>query len=196
MSLEHLITTYGYWALFAGTFLEGETVLVLAGFAARGGLLDLPWVMGVAFAGSLLGDQTFFCLGRWQGKRFLARRPSWQPRIARADRLLARHQGWILLGFRFLYGLRAVIPFVIGAGSISTVRFVLLNTVGAILWSVLIALLGYSFGAAMEALISDVKRYELLGLLIIAVAGAAVWLFRHLGKRRLPPGDGPPAVAP
>lgn len=37
MSLESLIIAYGYPALFAGTFLEGETIVVIAGFLAHRG---------------------------------------------------------------------------------------------------------------------------------------------------------------
>lgn len=35
MSLEELISTYGYAAGGIGTFLEGETILILGGFAAH-----------------------------------------------------------------------------------------------------------------------------------------------------------------
>ncbi len=65
MTLESFIQTYGYLALLVGTFLEGETILVLAGFAAHLGYLNLPWVILVAFVGTLSGDQLFFYLGRW-----------------------------------------------------------------------------------------------------------------------------------
>jgi membrane protein DedA with SNARE-associated domain len=191
MSLESLITTYGYWALLVGTFLEGETVLVLAGFAARTGYLQLPWVMVVAFAGSLLGDQTFFLLGRWQGKRLLGRRASWRLRIERANRLVDRYHAWILLGFRFLYGLRTVIPFALGTSSVGLGRFVVLNALGAAIWSVAIAFVGYLFGAAAEALLADVKRYELWGILIIAAAGTLAWVW-HRWRRRRPRGPVPP----
>ena len=62
--LESLIDTYGYIAIFIGTLLEGETVLVLGGFAAFRGYLSLPYVILTAFIGSMLGDQFFFYLGR------------------------------------------------------------------------------------------------------------------------------------
>jgi membrane protein DedA with SNARE-associated domain len=193
MSLEYLITTYGYWALLVGTFLEGETVLILAGFAARTGYLHLPWVMAVAFAGSLLGDQTFFLLGRWQGKRLLDRWASWQPRIEKANRLVDRYHTWILLGFRFLYGLRTVIPFALGTTSIGLGRFLVLNALGAAVWSVAVALVGYLFGAAAEALLADVKRYELWVILVIAGVGASVWVWHQWRRRRshgpVPPGS-------
>jgi membrane protein DedA with SNARE-associated domain len=48
---EGQISAYGYYAVEAGTFFEGETVLVLAGFAAHRGYLELPLVIACAFAG-------------------------------------------------------------------------------------------------------------------------------------------------
>ncbi|MFZ1201027.1 MAG: hypothetical protein WAO07_12740 [Desulfobacterales bacterium] len=49
MDLKSLIENYGYVAIFIGTFLEGETVLVLAGLAAHQGYLLLSGVIFVAF---------------------------------------------------------------------------------------------------------------------------------------------------
>jgi membrane protein DedA with SNARE-associated domain len=39
MTLDQLIDTYGYWAILVGTLLEGETILLLGGFAAYQGYL-------------------------------------------------------------------------------------------------------------------------------------------------------------
>ena len=41
MSLEALISHYGYAAVAIGTFFEGETILVIAGFASHQGYLAL-----------------------------------------------------------------------------------------------------------------------------------------------------------
>ncbi len=57
MSLEHFIATWGYAAPVIGTFFEGETILVLGGFAAHHGYLHLPGVILSAFAGSLAGGR-------------------------------------------------------------------------------------------------------------------------------------------
>ena len=37
--ISAFVATYGYVAVFAGTLLEGETILLSAGFAANRGLL-------------------------------------------------------------------------------------------------------------------------------------------------------------
>jgi membrane protein DedA with SNARE-associated domain len=60
MAVESLIEEYGYIAVFVGAFLEGETVLVLAGFAAHRGHLDLPRVITMAMFAGWLGDQLYF----------------------------------------------------------------------------------------------------------------------------------------
>jgi len=57
MSISSLIEHYGYAAVFAGSFAEGESVLLAAGFAAHRGLLELPLVMLAAFVAGTLGDQ-------------------------------------------------------------------------------------------------------------------------------------------
>ena len=183
--LQSLIQSYGYWVILGGTFLEGETVLVLAGFAAHRGYLQLPWVIGAAFAGTLAGDQLFFFLGRRHSAWFLARRPTWVPRMERASRLIERYENPIILGFRFLYGLRTVVPFALGASRVSAVRFVVLNLAGALVWAVVVGTGGYLFGQALETLLQDIKKYELLAMLGIGVTGASFWAL-YFRRRRQP----------
>ena len=146
MTLEHMIDSYGYLALVVGTFLEGETVLVLGGLAAKLGYLKLPWVIASAFLGTLMGDQLFFFLGRRKGQAFLLKRPKWHSRAEKVHRMLERHPIPIIIGFRFLYGFRTVTPFVLGMSRVPITQFVLLNIVGAAAWAAIIGGLGYVFG--------------------------------------------------
>ena len=183
ITLEPLIETYGYLAILIGTFLEGETILVLGGFAAHRGYLSLPWVILVAFIGSLCGDQLFFYLGRKQSQVILAKRKSWKGRIDRAQRLLDRFRTPLILGFRFLYGLRTVAPFVIGMSSVATGRFVILNTVGALVWAVSVGGASYLFGHTVETILGDIKLYEIEVLGAIAITGALIWTV-HFYRRR------------
>jgi len=175
MSLEFIIEKYGYLAVFVGTFLEGETILVLAGFAAHRGYMALPWVVIAAFGGSFFGDQLFFYIGRRHSQAFLAKRPLWRTRIDNAHRLLERFQTPFIVGFRFIYGLRTVSPFVIGMSPVPTWKFVFLNAAGALAWAVVIGTGGYLFGSALEIVIGDIKHYELEVLGAIAIIGILIW---------------------
>jgi len=185
MTIAQVVQDYGYPAVLVGTFLEGETILILGGLAAHLGYLSLKWVIACAFAGTLFGDQLFFLLGRRHGQAVLARFPSWKPRSERVVAILERHQNILILGFRFVYGLRTITPFAIGVSNVSYVRFATLNLIGAAVWAILIGVGGYYFGEALEALLGNVKRYEIaLGGVIVTIA-TVFWLVRFYRQRRL-----------
>ena len=183
MSLEEIISTYGYAAIAVGTFFEGETVLVLGGFATHRGYLELPWVVICGFLGTLFGDQLYFYIGRTKGTGFLEKRPHWKLRSERVFDLLHKHQLLLVLGFRFLYGLRTVTPFLLGASRIPPVRFLILNIIGAFAWAVTIGISGYVFGNAFELIIGDINRYESRLFAVFAAMGTLVW-FVHWFRRR------------
>ena len=191
--LKELIEQYGYYALFVGTFFEGETILVLGGIAAHAGRLTLHWVMLIAFCGSLLGDQTVFFIGRFWGKAFLARRPRLQPRVHKIHRMMEGHLTWLLLGFRFMYGLRNIIPLVVGTSPIRIRRFLLLNVIGAALWAVTVSLLGYFIGAAVASFLDHAHH---LALIAVAALAIIVWIVRHLYMRHKAKKGPPPAIPP
>jgi membrane protein DedA with SNARE-associated domain len=175
VTLESFINTYGYAAILIGTFLEGETVLVLGGFAAHRGYLELPGVILAAFVGSLCGDQLFFFLGRRHSHFILERRPAFKGKMERANRLITRFQTPLILGFRFLYGLRTVIPFALGVSTVAVVRFIVLNAIGALVWAAGVAVGGYLFGSALELAIGNLKHYEFRLFGAITITGIVIW---------------------
>jgi len=179
VSLQHFIQEYGYWALLLGTILEGETIMILAGFAASQGHLSLPWVWLVGFLGAVTGDQTFFYLGRWKGKEYLATHPAWAPYARRVRHLMDRYDMWVLVGFRFLYGLRTSAPVVFGALGVGAPRFALGNAVGGLAWAGLMGTVGFLFGYALIILLEDVKPYEHLVIGGIAVLGLLAGFLRR-----------------
>jgi membrane protein DedA with SNARE-associated domain len=183
--MEQFVATFGYAALLVGTFLEGETILVIGGFLAHRGYLALPGVIAAAFAGTFAGDQFFFFLGRRGGMAALESRPAWKARSTRVFALLRAHQSAVILGFRFLYGFRTVTPFLLGASGVPALRFVLLNAVGGAVWALCFGVLGYLLGQTLELLLGEVKRFEEAILLAIALIGAAAWF---IGRSRRPEG--------
>ena len=184
MTIEALIIAYGYPLVAVGTFLEGETILVIAGFAAHLGYLQLPGVITAAFVGSLLGDQLAFFLGRHYGMDYLKKKPSWEPRLERVNRMTEDYRTLVILGFRFLYGLRNVIPFAIGMSPISVPRFVLYNSLGALVWAAVVGTAGYLFGYAVESVLGDLRNLEVVIVAIIAAVGGIIWSVHHVRSRQ------------
>lgn len=144
--MNALITAHGYWALFVGCLAEGETLTLLAGIAAHEGLLHYGWVLLVAASGGALGDIILFFLGRYYGNTILHRFKRHQEKIAATHRLIQRYPSLFVIGVRFMYGLRIIGPLIIGTSHLRPATFLLLNSIGAILWATLFVSLGYLSG--------------------------------------------------
>lgn len=174
-----LIETYGYWALAVGCFLEGETALALAGFAAHRGHLDMAWVITIATAAASAGDQCFFWLGRRHGEALLARFPSLAVETARIRHLALRYEAWLIVIVRFAYGLRTAGPVLIGTTTISAPRFILCNVLGALLLAMTVSGLGWLFGKAFETLLKKLQQVAFPVLIGLLAASLLVWWLRR-----------------
>jgi membrane protein DedA with SNARE-associated domain len=170
--MEELVATYGYPAIMAGTFLEGETVVIVAGYLASRHYLALGWVMICAFIGTWIGDSVYFFIGRRWGAKLLEKHPKWRPGAERALRLLRRHHTVFILCFRFIYGIRTVSPFAIGMSGVSPMRFLLLNMCASVMWAAIFASGGFMLGSVLERMLGHIEHYETY--LIATVVGVAM----------------------
>lgn len=183
--MEHLIIEYGYWAVFVGTFLEGETLLLLAGFVAEQGLLHLPLVMVVATVGATAGDQFYFYLGRHHRDWIFRRLPHLQSKAARVYKWVERYPDALIVVSRFFYGFRIVTPIVLGTSRVAAWRYSLFNFLGAILWAVTVSSAGYFLGNLAERIIGNIHRVQHYFVLGILAIGGLLWLYHRRTTRRL-----------
>lgn len=183
MQLSELLHTYGYALIFVGTLAEGETLLMLGGYFAHQGYLSLGLVIVTAFVGAVCGDQLFFHIGRHHAKRLLGRFPKLRDKVNVALVRIEDHQVKVVLGMRFLWGLRIALPIALGLSNMRTRRFVWLNLLSAAVWSNVFAIVGYGAGELVQQLEADLRRYEkwIAGALILAAILALAW---HSGRPR------------
>ncbi len=184
MNLETIISQFGYPALVIGLLLEGETVLVLGAFMAHRGYLNLPLVILCGCVVSFGADQFFFWMGRVKGSQFLDSRPTWKPRIEKARSLLGQNMNLLSLGVRFMYGLRTVLPFVMGMSKFDPKRFALFDLLGSVLWSLTFSLAGKFIGHLIEAIFKDFKRHEAITIVGVMIIAGAVWLYHSWLARK------------
>jgi membrane protein DedA with SNARE-associated domain len=186
-TFESIIRDYGYWALLIGTFFEGETILIIAGLSAHLGLLQLPYVMLIAFIGSFSGDQSYYFIGYFKGRELIQKHLKWKRRVERVNKYIERYHNLVMLGFRFVYGMRIATPFVMGMSrNIKTTRFFILNAIGAVIWSVSVSAGGYFFGYALEGFMKNVKYYERLAIIIIIIMGIVLWIIHRYRAKKTP----------
>ncbi len=187
LDIHGLIDAYGYLAVFIGAFLEGETILALAGLAASRGYLDFAMVTVLALVAGFAGDQFYFFVGRRHGSALLTRFPNARARAHAFDAMLARWHAPLIVAIRFMYGFRVLGPVLLGMGRVPAWKFFVYNLLGAAIWAPLIAGLGYLFGAMVERLLDDVHEYELWLFAAVALLGAAGVVVHRVRARRVAP---------
>src|SRR5688572_1816262 len=150
MSPELLLEKFGYLAVFVGTFLEGEAILIAAGFFAERGYLNLVTVIVVAFLGAYIGHIFWFWLGRRYGVKLFDRFPKMKKHFGSGIRMFERYGALAIIVTQWLYGLRITCAVVVGISKISLVKFLVYEALSCAIWSLVIGMAGYYFGRAIE----------------------------------------------
>ena len=81
--------------------------------------------------------------------------------------------------------MRIVTPLLLGMDrTVRVRRFILLNLIGAALWSAVIATGGYFFGRVLKLFLADIRHYELALLLVVLLIGIAIRLLALYREKR------------
>jgi membrane protein DedA with SNARE-associated domain len=185
-SLIEFIKDWGYIAVFLGSLVEGESVILVACFMAHLGYLSLIKIMIIAFCGTLFADQALYYLGRYYGQALIQKFHRLHAPANRAFKLLHSWDIWFILSFRFIWGIRTISPIVIGSSGISPQRYTPLNLAAAIAWTLISCIGGYMVSGIIEDIgLQVMKRYFGYFTISIIVIIVAVILFKRWMNRRL-----------
>jgi len=203
MEIRELVVAHGAWfylIVLAWTFLEGETVVLFAAFAAARGLLN-PWVLlVVAWLGSFNGDQCYFWVGRRYGAWLIGRFPRWRRGVDLALHWLERYDAGFILSFRFIYGVRNFSSFALGLSAVRWERFLKLNLLAALLWASSFVAVGFFLGHAWRAALGDIARtfgFTMLGGFVVLFLGVRLLhIVQRRRKTRIPTGAKPVVPPP
>jgi len=196
--LRNAVVQYGYWAVAAALLLEnagipvpGETILLLASFAAFSQHeLQLSWLIVVGTIAATLGDNLGFVLGYYGGRPLLERyqsifriRPS---TMERGERLFARYGAATVLIARFVFGMRILAGPMAGVLRMPWRKFLVYNFMGAALWVSVISGAGYLFGQHWQRLERDLKRFDVVVAILVLLAAALFWWRSRRGNGAAP----------
>lgn len=173
-----LLRRYGYYVILVWTFLEGETVVILAGMFSKKLHLDPLLIALCAFCGSFLSDQVMFSLGKYKGEAVLHYFPRIAKNVDKAARLLKKYDTILILGFRFVYGVRNVTPILLGISGVSHKKFFGLNFIGAAVWALAFSYGGLYVGAAFMEVMGLVGHGIFYVLVLALVLAGLIWYIR------------------
>lgn len=184
MSPEFLLQKFGYLAVFVGTFLEGEAILIMAAFFAERGYMQVLLVALFAFLGAYTGHIFWFFLGRTQGVKLLDRFPRMKTHFGAGIRLFERYGAPAIFITQWLYGLRVTCAVIIGISRISVIKFMIYEAITCAVWAAAITAAGYYFGRAVESVLGKAAHIERWGLLVLVVGAIGVWVWHRWKERR------------
>jgi membrane protein DedA with SNARE-associated domain len=190
--VTHFFTHHGLPLLFVVVLLEsfgiplpGETALIAFAVLASQGHYSIGWVIVLAAAGAIIGDNLGYGLiGRWGGRRLFER---WGPLeryaervLPRAETIMARHGGKTVFFGRFIAILRFTAAWVAGMGRMEWKKFLFWNAAGGICWATLVGLVAYYSGHAAADAIQRYGLFAAAGVVALVVIGL---LFSHYLKK-------------
>ena len=178
-NLQTIIERYGLLAVFAGTFMEGETVLITAAILAGQGLFKPGAVCLSAFLGALSGHMSCFLLGRiLRNRPNLVKIEKFQKRITRVNKIILKHPKKAVIILQYLYGMRVFGAIAIGMSGLSLVRFLLYESLNCMVWAVIVFMTGYTLGVSFMYIFHGWLRWVWLGISVLLLA----LFFHHIGK--------------
>ena len=192
--MTHFFTHHGLPLLFLVVMLEsfgiplpGETALIFFGVLASKGNYSIMWVIVIAAAAAIIGDNLGYWLIGRLGGRALFRRHRWLKRwsdsvLPRAERIMRRHGGKTVFFGRFVAILRFTAAWVAGLGRMPWWRFLFWNAVGGIVWATVVGLVAFYGGKAAADAIQSYGLYAAAGVAVLVVVAA---IAVHFGKERL-----------
>jgi membrane protein DedA with SNARE-associated domain len=192
--VTHFFIAHGLPLLFAVVLLEsfgiplpGETALIAFGVLASQGHYSIVWVIVLAAAGAIIGDNLgYWLLGRLGG-RALFRRWGWLRRysdrvLPRAERLMERHGAKTVFFGRFVAVLRVSAAAVAGLAHMNWWKFLFWNAAGGIVWATAFGLAAFYGGTAVA---DAIARYGLYAAGVIIVALVVGFFALRRVKHRL-----------
>lgn len=193
VTIDHLLRTYGYWAVFLavgveslGIPLPGETTLITAAlYAGTTHRLNIGLIVVVASAAAIVGDNIGYVIGRVGGYRLLRRYGKYvrvdEARIKVGRYLFDRHGGKVVFFGRFVSVLRTYAAFLAGTNAMKWRRFLVFNASGGIIWSAIFAISAYFAGNVIRRVGTIVAIVGGI-LAVVTLVVVVVMTRRHLKR--------------
>lgn len=178
---------------FVGLLVPGETAIVVGGFVAGQGEIDIIVLIAIVWVAAVAGDLVSFTLGHHLGRDFLVKHgPRFQiteERLEHVERFYDRHGGKAVFLGRWIGLVRAVSPFVAASSGMPLRRFLPYDILAAGAMGTAFCLLGYVFWHSLDRVLAIARQgLFAFGTLIVVVVATVVvvrWLRVEANRRRL-----------
>ncbi|MBL8905288.1 MAG: bifunctional DedA family/phosphatase PAP2 family protein [Rhizobiales bacterium] len=174
------LIAFGEALLIIGLFVPSTAVLVGAGMLVGTGHLDFWPILLATVIGAILGDQLSYWAGRLFGERLKTMWPlnRYPALVARGEDFVRQHGGKSIAIGRFVPGVKAVVPGIVGMFGMGQLYFAAVNISSGIVWGAAHILPGMLLGQGL-ALAGELSgRLVVVLLVLLVILAIAGWLIR------------------
>jgi membrane protein DedA with SNARE-associated domain len=186
------VADWGYGGIFAMMFLESsffpfpsEVAMIPAGYLASVGKMNLFVAIMTGVAGSLSGALFNYYLAVHFGRRFLIKYGKYffisEETIDKVEKFFKEHGHISTFSGRLIPAVRQYISFPAGLARMDLKEFILYTTLGAGIWTTILAFLGYFVGKN-EQLIHQYTRE--ITIILIFLLGIGIWFYIKKHKKK------------
>lgn len=180
------LLVFGEAAVFIGFVLPGETAVLLGGFLAHQGHLDIVTLIAIVVVSAIVGDTVGYEVGKHLGPRVLQLGilRTHRKRLDSARDMLRRRGGPAVFLGRWTAFFRAVMPGLAGLSQMRYPTFLWWNALGGISWGITFSLVGYFAGASYQKVASAIGGGAAIVAAVVVVGALIAWRVRRGMRER------------
>ncbi|WP_039042674.1 DedA family protein [Sporosarcina sp. ZBG7A] len=184
--IMELLAEYGYYGVLALILVENlfppipsELILTFSGFLVASHSLSMGWMIAAATTGSVIGAMFLYGIGMFLDvprlERLTDRYGRWlrlkKKDIRRADAWFHKYGPWTVLICRMVPLVRSLISIPAGMSGMNFPLFIILTTLGSLVWNSVLIFMGVKLGANFESVIRYMDIYSNVVYILIGIGG-------------------------
>lgn len=193
--ISAVVEHFPYFALFALLVLGGiglpfpeDTTLILCGFLIFNDVIKTLPALLVVYAGVLLTDLLLYYVGKKYGRMIVThkrfRKIISREKLSLLEEKFSRRGVLVILLGRHLVGLRAQVLLAAGVMRMSSLKFLVADTLSASLTIAFMVGAGYMGGNSFQIIRKDITRIEHIAIFLAVIFLALFFLFRYITSVR------------
>ena len=190
--MTEFMSQFGYFGVFLLIMIENvfppipsEVILTFGGFMTTYSDMTRVGVIIAATAGSVIGAMILYSVGlfldvtrlekivdRWGGILRLTRKD-----IHQADAWFDKYGPWTVLFCRLVPLIRSLISIPAGMSNMNFPLFILLTTIGSLIWNTALVILGAAVGDNWQSIVHYMDIYSNIAYVLLAIGGIAICIW-------------------
>ncbi len=197
--LTYLVEKIGYGGVAISMFIESffvpipsELIMPFAGFIASQGKMNLYVLIILGGVASYVGSLPFYFIGYWGNKlvveKFLKKYGKYlfvsEEDVDKGFEIFNKYGKAIVMFGRVIPIIRSVISFPAGVAKMNFLQFSIYTLLGSIIWSGILATLGYVLGGNWSIIGSYISQYEDIVLILLGILVVGFVVYKLINRKK------------